>query len=161
MTLQWDEGGMLRHATLVSLHRVFPPHAAARRSRLHPRRMDPARNRAACCRSSAGRRPHSPVGVHYRESKIPSSGATGGRRDRPQRVLRPQVQAMNVKYFKDTDTALLEFSDAMVNETREITENIYVDLDKDGNLVSMTIEHAAALAQLPHVRVEEIDASAA
>ena len=36
-----------------------------------------------------------------------------------------------------------------------------VDLDKDGNLVSMTIEHAAALAQLPHVRVEEIDASAA
>ncbi len=68
---------------------------------------------------------------------------------------------MIVKCFKDTDTALLEFSDAMVDETREISENIYVDLDKDGNLVSMTIEHAAALAQLPYVRVEEIDVSAA
>ena len=49
---------------------------------------------------------------------------------------------MNVKYFKDTDTALLEFSTNPVQETKEITENIYIDLDKEGNLVSMTIEHA-------------------
>jgi uncharacterized protein YuzE len=68
---------------------------------------------------------------------------------------------MNVKYFKDTDTALLEFSDAVVDETREISENVYVDLDKNGNLVSMTIEHAAKVARLPHVQVDEIDASAA
>lgn len=68
---------------------------------------------------------------------------------------------MNVKYFKDTDTALLEFSNAVVDETREISENVYVDLDKDGNLVSMTIEHAATVANLPQVNLEEIDASAA
>ncbi|MBL0890008.1 MAG: DUF2283 domain-containing protein [Gemmatimonadaceae bacterium] len=41
---------------------------------------------------------------------------------------------MNVKYFKDTGTALLEFSDAEVEETREISENAYVDLDKSGIL---------------------------
>jgi uncharacterized protein YuzE len=68
---------------------------------------------------------------------------------------------MNIKYFKDTDTTLLEFSDAEVDETREIAANVYVDLDKAGNLVSMTIEHAAATAQLPYVRVEVIDASTA
>jgi uncharacterized protein YuzE len=68
---------------------------------------------------------------------------------------------MNVKYFKDTDTALLEFSNAEVEETHEISENVYVDLDKAGNLVSMTIEHAATVASLPLVRIEEIDASAA
>ncbi len=68
---------------------------------------------------------------------------------------------MNVKYFKDTDTALLEFSDALVDETREISENVVVDLDKDGNLVSMTIEHAATVAKLPLVSLEEIGASAA
>ena len=68
---------------------------------------------------------------------------------------------MNVKYFRDTDTALLEFSDALVNETREISENVYVDLDKDGNLVSMTIEHAAIVANLPVLSLEEIGASAA
>ena len=68
---------------------------------------------------------------------------------------------MNVKYFRDTDTALLEFSNAVIDETREISENVYVDLDKDGNVVSMTIEHAATVANLPQVNLEEIDASAA
>jgi uncharacterized protein YuzE len=68
---------------------------------------------------------------------------------------------MKVKYFKDTDTALLEFSDAIVEETREISENVYVDLDASGNLVSMTIEHAATVANLPQVSLEEIGASAA
>jgi uncharacterized protein YuzE len=64
---------------------------------------------------------------------------------------------MNVKYFRDTDTALLEFSPHPIEETREISENIYVDLDKDGNLVSMTIEHARETASLPDVVVEEFE----
>lgn len=49
---------------------------------------------------------------------------------------------MKIRYFSDTDTALLEFSESEVAETKEINEDIYIDLDKDGNLVSMTIEHA-------------------
>ena len=68
---------------------------------------------------------------------------------------------MNVKYFKDTDTALLEFSSQPVEETREISENVYVDLDKTGNLVSMTIEHAAKVAALPQINLEEYGAPAA
>lgn len=64
---------------------------------------------------------------------------------------------MNVKYFRDTDTALLEFSGRPVEQTREISENIYIDLDKDGNLVSMTIEHAEQTANLPGVIVEEFE----
>jgi uncharacterized protein YuzE len=68
---------------------------------------------------------------------------------------------MNVKYFKDNDKALLEFSSRPVDETREISTNVDVDLDKDGNLVSMTIEHAAEVAALPRVSLEEIGAPAA
>jgi uncharacterized protein YuzE len=49
-----------------------------------------------------------------------------------------------VKYFPDTDTADVEFTDKEVYETKEISENIYVDLDEKGNLVSMTIEPAKA-----------------
>lgn len=63
---------------------------------------------------------------------------------------------MNIKYFRDTDTALLEFSTEPVLSTREISENVYVDLDPRGNIVSMTIEHAAAVAALPSVSLEEI-----
>ncbi len=61
---------------------------------------------------------------------------------------------MNVKYFEDTDTALLEFSNNEVSETTEINENIYVDLDADGNLVTMTIEHARLNTTLPDVDVQ-------
>jgi uncharacterized protein YuzE len=63
---------------------------------------------------------------------------------------------MNVKYFSDTDTAIIEFSTRSVNETREVSENVYVDLDDSGNLVSMTIEHAQRNANLPQVSVEEV-----
>ena len=62
---------------------------------------------------------------------------------------------MKVKYFEDTDTALLEFSEREIVETREISENVYVDLDIDGNLVSMTIEHAKQRTSLPDVVVEQ------
>jgi uncharacterized protein YuzE len=64
---------------------------------------------------------------------------------------------MKIKYFRETDTALLEFSSRPVDETREISESIYVDLDRDGNLVSMTIEHAHEAASLPNVSVEEFE----
>jgi uncharacterized protein YuzE len=63
---------------------------------------------------------------------------------------------MRVKYFADTDTALVEFTDHAVNETKEISENIYVDLDAKGNLVSMTIEHARANARLQEFSFIEV-----
>jgi uncharacterized protein YuzE len=67
---------------------------------------------------------------------------------------------MKVKYFPDTDTAHVEFSTGEVQETKEISENIYVDLDEDGNLVSMTIEHAKANAGLSEFSYQEMTAQA-
>ncbi|MFO7753794.1 MAG: DUF2283 domain-containing protein [Desulfobacteraceae bacterium] len=49
---------------------------------------------------------------------------------------------MRVKYFSDTDTAHIEFTDKPVRETKEISEHIYIDIDGKGKIVSMTIEHA-------------------
>ena len=43
---------------------------------------------------------------------------------------------MKVKYFHDTATALIEFSAHAVAETKEINENIYIDLDAAGGLRS-------------------------
>jgi len=64
---------------------------------------------------------------------------------------------MKVKYFSDTDTALVEFSNRRVSETKEINENIYIDLDSAGNLVAMTIEHARKQASLPSLSYEQIE----
>jgi uncharacterized protein YuzE len=64
---------------------------------------------------------------------------------------------MKIKYFADTDTALVEFSAHEVFETKEINENIYIDLDGSGNLVAMTIEHARQQASLPYLSYEQIE----
>jgi len=63
---------------------------------------------------------------------------------------------MKVKYFSDTDTAHVEFTDREVYETKEITENIYADIDEKGNIVSMTIEHAKASAGLWEFSYQEM-----
>jgi len=64
---------------------------------------------------------------------------------------------MKIKYFSDTDTALVEFSDRNISQTKEINENIYIDLDRSGNLVAMTIEHARQQARLPFLSYEQIE----
>ncbi|HBI28553.1 MAG TPA: hypothetical protein DDY54_02825 [Deltaproteobacteria bacterium] len=44
-----------------------------------------------------------------------------------------------IKYFADTDTTLLELTDKAVSEIREVSENVYLDLDAAGNMVNLTI----------------------
>jgi uncharacterized protein YuzE len=50
---------------------------------------------------------------------------------------------MKAKYFKDTDTLLLTFSDQDIVETYDLNHDVLVETDKDGHVVSMTVEHAA------------------
>ena len=66
-------------------------------------------------------------------------------------------EAMNIKYFSDTDTALVEFSENSVIETKELSENMFVDIDVSGNPVSITIEHARTTARLPDISYQQID----
>ena len=63
---------------------------------------------------------------------------------------------MTIRYFSDTDTALIDFTDHAIAETREISENLYVDLDEHGNVVSMTIEHAKESGGLQELVYREI-----
>jgi uncharacterized protein YuzE len=49
---------------------------------------------------------------------------------------------MQAKYFSDTDTLLLQFNDRQIVETYDLNEDVLVEVDKDGGVVSMTIEHA-------------------
>jgi uncharacterized protein YuzE len=65
---------------------------------------------------------------------------------------------MKIKYFPDTDTALIVFAERDVAKTREINENIYIDLDERGFLVSMTIEHAKEFTSMKDISYEEVSA---
>lgn len=63
---------------------------------------------------------------------------------------------MRLKYFPDTDTAHIEFTGQDVHETREISEHFLIDLDRNGNVVSLTIEHAKSSASLWEFSYQEI-----
>lgn len=65
---------------------------------------------------------------------------------------------MRIKYFEDTETALVEFSNNIPVETQELNENIYLDLDSQGRVVSMTIEHAGQSADMKEFLYQRIPA---
>lgn len=65
---------------------------------------------------------------------------------------------MNIKYFQDTDTLYIEFRKGEVAETRDLDENTLLDVDSDGNIVAMTMEHARQRADIPQFSFEQIAA---
>ena len=65
---------------------------------------------------------------------------------------------MNIRYFTETDTLHIEFRDVAVTETRDLDENTLVDLDADGNICAITVEHASTRAGIPRFSYEQIAA---
>ena len=63
---------------------------------------------------------------------------------------------MKIKYFQDTDTLYIEFRPAQVAETKELDENTLLDVDRDGNICGITIEHASERAEIPKFSYEQI-----
>lgn len=49
---------------------------------------------------------------------------------------------MTARYFPDTDTLLVSFSDRRIVDTRDLNENTLAEFDEQGHVVSITIEHA-------------------
>jgi uncharacterized protein YuzE len=65
---------------------------------------------------------------------------------------------MKVKYFEDTDTLYIEFKTAEVVETKDLDENTLLDLDRHGNIVAITVEHAKDRAEIPTFSYEQVAA---
>ena len=65
---------------------------------------------------------------------------------------------MRIRYFTDTDTLLIEFKDRPVAETRDLDENTVLDMDANGNICSLTIEHASQRADIPQFSHEQVTA---
>ena len=65
---------------------------------------------------------------------------------------------MRIRYFKDTDTLLIEFKEAPVAETRDLDENTMLDIDAQGNVCAITVEHASQRAGIPQFSYEQVAA---
>ena len=68
---------------------------------------------------------------------------------------------MKVTYFQDTDTLFVEFVDRESEETRDLDQNTLAEYDKEGNLISITLEHASARTDLKSFTYSSLDALAA
>jgi uncharacterized protein YuzE len=65
---------------------------------------------------------------------------------------------MRIRYFQDTDTLYIEFRPATVKKTKGLDENTLLDLDTNGNICGITVEHASQRADIPHFSFEQIAA---
>jgi len=63
---------------------------------------------------------------------------------------------MRIKYFQDTDTLYIEFKAVEVSQTRDLDQDTQLDIDKDGNISAITVEHARDRADIPHFSFEQI-----
>lgn len=65
---------------------------------------------------------------------------------------------MKIRYFQDTDTLYIEFRAAQVSETRDLDEDTLIDLDAQGAVCALTLEHASERADIPAFSYEQIAA---
>lgn len=62
---------------------------------------------------------------------------------------------MRIRYFQDTDTLHIEFRAAEVAETRDLDEATMIDVDEQGGICGITVEHASQRAEIPKFSYEQ------
>ena len=65
---------------------------------------------------------------------------------------------MRIRYFAETDTLHIEFRNVPVSETRDLDENTLLDIDAEGNISAITVEHASERTGIPEFSYEQVTA---
>ncbi|NES20486.1 MAG: DUF2283 domain-containing protein [Symploca sp. SIO3E6] len=63
---------------------------------------------------------------------------------------------MKIQYFRDTDTLYLEFKSSDIMETRELDENTLLEIDSNGDICAITLEHASERTDVHQLTTEGI-----
>jgi uncharacterized protein YuzE len=58
---------------------------------------------------------------------------------------------MKFNYFPDTDTLYIDLADRPSVDSDEVSPDVVLDLDTDGNVVGIEIEHASSRVDLENV----------
>ena len=64
---------------------------------------------------------------------------------------------MSITCFEDTDTAPITLSGGEPVEIRELLEDVYLDLDDAGHVVSMTVDRASLRGDLSELGFKRIN----
>jgi uncharacterized protein YuzE len=65
---------------------------------------------------------------------------------------------MRISHFEDTDTLLIELKPGEVAESRDLDENSLLDLDAQGQVLAITLEHATTRAELSSFTFDRVAA---
>ncbi len=65
---------------------------------------------------------------------------------------------MKIQYFQDTDTLYIELKASQVAGTKDLDEDTLLDVDTNGNICGITIEHASRRADIPRFSYEQVAA---
>lgn len=63
---------------------------------------------------------------------------------------------MKIKYYKETDSLYIDLSSRPGVESKEISEEIVLDYDADGNLVGIDIDNASHKIDLKEIILSKI-----
>ncbi len=63
---------------------------------------------------------------------------------------------MRIKYFPDTDTLYVSFTERQIVETIDFNDDTLLDVDQEGNVVALTLEHASANVDLADISFQQI-----
>ena len=64
------------------------------------------------------------------------------------------VSRLKFHYYPDTDDLYIELSDNPGVDTREVTPGVVMDLDREGKLVGIDIDHASNLVNLSQLEAQ-------
>ena len=62
---------------------------------------------------------------------------------------------MKIKYFRETDTLYIELRTVPIGETRDFDDDTIIDVDMDGRICGITLEHASLRAGIPEISYEQ------
>ena len=65
---------------------------------------------------------------------------------------------MRVRHFEDTNILFIELKSGGVAETRDLDENVLLDLDMQGHVLAITVEHATTRAELSSFSFDRVAA---
>ncbi len=65
---------------------------------------------------------------------------------------------MKIKYFQDTDTLYIEFRASDITESKDLDENTLLELDAQGQICAITMEHARERADISQFSFEQVAA---
>ena len=63
---------------------------------------------------------------------------------------------MKLNYYPDTDSLYIDLSEKTSTDSREISEGVVVDYDRDGNIVGIDIDNASKKIVLKKLSINKL-----